>query len=60
MQVRIYFFSQNMFVDESSDIEKIKPTPSSPSVGHMLGIHARPHSRKYQLPLRSIRDLRSL
>ena len=54
------FSSQNMFVDESSELEKINLTPSSPNVGHMLAMHARPHSRKYQLPLRSIRDRRSL
>ena len=29
------------------------------NVGHMLCMHARPHSRKDQLPLRSLRDLRS-
>ena len=46
------FSSQNMFVDGSSELEKINFTPSSPNVGHMLGKHACPHSRKYQLPLR--------
>ena len=54
------FSSENMFVDESSELEKINLPPSSPMVGHLLGMHAHPHSRKYQLPLRSIRDLRSL
>ena len=29
------------------------------NVGHMLCMHARPHRRKDQLPLRSLRDLRS-
>ena len=29
------------------------------NVGHMLGMHARPHRRKDQLALRSLRDLRS-
>ena len=29
------------------------------NVGHMRCMHARPHRRKDQLPLRSLRDLRS-
>ena len=29
------------------------------NVGHMRFMHARPHRRKDQLPLRSLRDLRS-
>ena len=29
------------------------------NMGHMRCMHARPHRRKDQLPLRSIRDLRS-
>ena len=40
---------------------KVNPSGLSESeninVGHMLCMHARPHHRKDQLPLRSLRDL---
>ena len=34
-------------------------TPGNINVGNMRCMHARPHRRKDQLPLRLIRDLRS-
>ena len=46
-----YFVSQNMFVDELSELEKVNITFFSPNVEHMLCMHIRPHCRREQLPL---------
>ena len=43
----------------SNNSEYLILTYHIPNVGHIRCMHARPHRRKDQLPLRSLRDLRS-
>ena len=45
--------------DRGREHHQMAETFSLYNVGHMRCMHARPHRRKDQLPLRSLRDLRS-